>query len=66
MAEGRDQWLFLIAEKDKVKPPSNIADLAIFQYEREEKGWEQKAIDELAMMISLGKLGAEMSEADEK
>lgn len=65
MAEGRDQWLFLIAEKDKVKPPSNIADLAIFQYEREGKDWEQKAIDELAMMISLGKLGAEMSEKNE-
>lgn len=62
MAEGHDQWLFLIAEKDKVKPPSNIADLAIFQYEREGKDWEQKAIDELAMLISLGKLGAELSE----
>lgn len=66
MAEGRDQWLFLIAEKDKVKPPSNIADLAIFEYERGEKGWEQKAIDELALMISLGKLGAEMSETEDE
>jgi hypothetical protein len=61
MAEGRDQWLFLIAEKNKVIPPSNIADLAIFEYEAEKENWEEIAISELAMMISLGKLGAELN-----
>jgi hypothetical protein len=65
MAEGRDQWLFLIAEKNRVIPPSNLADLAIFEYERNQEGWEEIAITELAMMISLGKLGAELNENNE-
>jgi hypothetical protein len=62
-AHGRDDiLLLLVAEKDKVVPPSNLSNLAIFQYEKKGENWQKEAIPLLVMMIALGKLGLQMAE----
>ncbi len=59
MAESMDKTLFLIAAKDEVIPPSNLADLAIIQYDRSGTDWERREIENCAAIISLEKAGLE-------
>lgn len=59
LAEGMQKTTFLIAARDEVLPPSNLADLAIVRYQRPDAASAEEQIAQVSTVLSLGRYGAE-------
>jgi hypothetical protein len=53
IAHAQDQLLLLVAEGDEVSPPSNLANLMVFRYERKGSDWHEVAVARIAIEIAI-------------